>query len=129
MNCIVPIGGGNNNVNTNHGLIPASLHLRIAVAAHNQTDNTTPTHNTVREIAHPTNPIRISVKGELNTNNSKDSIPAPIDSKQPMRYVPQYSLREDLPSKAKYFLYFSILFITLTSLLVRYYQWWLTVYS
>jgi hypothetical protein len=31
--------------------------------------------------------------------------------------------------KAKYFLYFSILFITLTSLLVLHYQWWLTVDS
>ena len=129
MTGIVPNGGGNSTVIANQGLIPASLQRLIVVAIHNQQDSTLPTHNIAIEVIHPSNPIITIVKGKLSTNTIRANELVRPNRAQLIKYTPQYSLREALPAKAKYFLYFSILFITLTSLLILYYQWWLTIYS
>jgi len=129
MNGMRLSGVGNNIVTANQGLIPASLHLLTAVAIHIQNDNIAPTQIIASAEIHPTKPINTNVKGVLINAISAPSKPTNISNSTPIKYTPQYSLREALPSNAKYFLYFSILFITLTSLLVLYYQWWLTIYS
>ena len=116
MTGIVPNGGGNSTVIANQGLIPASLQRLIVVAIHNQQDSTLPTHNIAIEVIHPSNPIITIVKGKLSTNTIRANELVRPNRAQLIKYTPQYSLREALPAKAKYFLYFSILFITLTSL-------------
>ena len=126
---MVLIGGGSNIVSENHGLIPASLHRLTIDAAHNQNAIIQPIPNIHKLIAQPISPINITVSGELIKNTARANIVERTHNTHPIKNVPQYSLREALPSKTKYFLYFSILFITLTSLLNRYYQWWLTIYS
>ena len=120
---------GNSIVIANQELIPASLQRLTAVAIHIQNDNILPTQIIASAEIHPIKPINTNVKGVLINATIAPSKPTNINNSTPIKYTPQYSLREALPSKAKYFLYFSILFITLTSLLVRYYQWWLTIYS
>ena len=123
MTGIVPNGGGNSMVTANQGLIPASLHRLIVVAIHNQHDTTLPTHNIANEIIHPSNPITTIVKGKLSTNTIKANELVRPNKSQLIKYTPQYSLRVLVPVKAKYFLYCSNLFITLTSLLILRYQW------
>ena len=119
---IVPNGGGNSIVIANHGLIPASLHRLIVVDIHNQHDRTLPAQTIASEVIHPSNPITTIVKGKLSTNNIKASELVRPNKAQLIKYIPQYSLREAFPVKAKYFLYCSNLFITLTSLLILHYQ-------
>jgi len=119
---IVPKGGGNSTVIANQGFIPASLHRLIVVAIHNQHDSTLPTHNIASEVIHPNIPITTMVKGKLNTNSIKDNELVSPSKSQLIKYTPQYSLRVLVPVKAKYFLYCSNLFITLTSLLILHYQ-------
>ena len=129
MNGIKFNGVGKRIVIANQELIPASLQRLTAVAIHIQNENIAPTQIIASAEIHPIKPINTNVKGVLINATIAPSKPTNINNSTPIKYTPQYSLREALPSKAKYFLYFSILFITLTSLLVRYYQWWLTVYS
>ena len=129
MTGIVPNGGGNSMVTANQGLIPASLHRLIVVAIHNQHDSILPAQIIASDTIQPSIPIITTVKGKLSTNNIKASEVKSPNKSQLIKYTPQYSLREALPLKSKYFLYCSNLFITLTSLLVRYYQWSLTVDS
>ena len=119
---IVPKGGGNSTVIANQGLIPTSLHRLIVVAIHNQHDSTLPTHNIASEIIHPSSPITTIVKGKLSTNIIKANELVRPSKSQLIKYTPQYSLRVLVPVKAKYFLYCSNLFITLTSLLIPHYQ-------
>ena len=120
---IVPNGGGNNIVIANQGLIPASLQRLMVVAIHSQHDRTLPAQIIASEVIHPSNPITTIVKGKLSTNNIKASELVRPNKAQLIKYIPQYSLREAFPVKAKYFLYCSNLFITLTSLLILRYQW------
>ncbi len=122
MTGIVPNGGGNSMVIENQGLIPASLQRLIVVAIHNQHDNILPAHNIAREVIQPSIPITTIVKGKLNTNNIKANELVRPSRNQLIKYTPQYSLREAVPLKLKYFLYCSNLFITLTSLLILHYQ-------
>jgi hypothetical protein len=129
MNGIRLSGVGSNIVIANQELIPASLQRLTAVAIHIQNAKTAPAQIIISADTQPTKPINTSVNGALIRATTAPNNPTNISNNTPIKYTPQYSLREALPSKAKYFLYFSILFITLTSLLVRYYQWWLTVYS
>ena len=119
---IVPKGGGSNTVIENQGLIPASLQRLIVVAIHNQHDSTLPIHNIASEVIHPINPITTIVNGKLNTNTIKANELVRPNKSQLIKYTPQYSLRVLVPVKAKYFLYCSILFITLSSLLILHYQ-------
>jgi hypothetical protein len=122
MTGIVPNGGGNSIVIANQGLIPASLQRLIVVAIHSQHDNILPAQIIASDTIQPINPTNTTVKGKLNRNNRKDNELVSPSKAQLIKYTPQYSLREALPLKSKYFLYCSNLFITLTSLLVRYYQ-------
>ena len=119
---IVPKGGGNSTVIANQGLIPESLQRLIVVAIHNQHDSILPAHNIANEIIHPSIPITTIVKGKLSTNTIKANELVRPNKSQLIKYTPQYSLREAVPVKAKYFLYCSNLFITLTSLLIQHYQ-------
>jgi hypothetical protein len=123
MTGIVPNGGGNRIVIANQGLIPASLQRLIVVEIHNQHDSKLPAQIIASEVIQPSNPIITIVKGKLNTNNTKDRELVMPSKSQLIKYTPQYSLREALPLKSKYFLYCSILFITLTSLIILYYLW------
>ena len=116
-------------VTANQGLIPASLHRLIVVAIHNQHDSILPAQISASDTIQPSIPIITTVKGKLSTNNIKASEVKSPNKSQLIKYTPQYSLREALPLKSKYFLYCSNLFITLTSLLNLCYQLWLTVYS
>lgn len=120
---------GNSIVIANQELIPASLQRLTAVAIHIQNANIAPTQIIASAEIHPIKPISTNVKGVLINATIAPSRPTNINNSTPIKYTPQYSLREALPSKAKYFLYFSILFITLTSLLIQHYQSWLTVDS
>jgi len=122
MTGIVPNGGGNSIVIANQGLIPASLQRLIVVAIHSQHDSILPAQIIASDTIQPINPTNTTVKGKLNRNNRKDNELVSPSKAQLIKYTPQYSLREALPLKSKYFLYCSNLFITLTSLLVRYYQ-------
>lgn len=122
MTGIVPKGGGNSTVIANQGLIPASLQRLIVVAIHSQHDSILPAQIIASEIIHPSNPITTIVKGKLNTNIIKANELVRPNKSQLIKYTPQYSLREAVPVKAKYFLYCSNLFITLTSLLIQHYQ-------
>jgi hypothetical protein len=118
----VPKGGGNITVMANQGLIPASLQRLIVVATHSQHDSTLPTQIIASDIIQPSNPNKTMVKGKLSKNIIKATKLVRPSNAQLIRYTPQYSLREALPAKAKYFLYCSNLFITLTSLLILHYQ-------
>jgi hypothetical protein len=111
MTGIVPNGGGNTMVMANHGFIPASLHRLIVVAIHNQHDITLPAQIIASDTIQPSNPISTIVKGKLNTNKIKATELVRPNKAQLIKYTPQYSLREDVPVKAKYFLYCSSLFI------------------
>jgi hypothetical protein len=122
MTGIVPKGGGNNMVNANQEFMPASLHRLIVVAIHNQHDSMLPTQIIASDIIHPSNPNSTIVKGKLSTNKIKANVLVSPSKAQLIKYTPQYSLREAVPLKAKYFLYCSNLFITLTSLLNLYYR-------
>jgi len=122
MTGIVPKGGGNSTVVANHGLIPASLQRLIVVAIHSQHDSTLPEQIIASDIIQPSNPITTIVKGKLSKNTIKATELVIPSNAQLIRYTPQYSLREALPVKAKYFLYCSSLFITLSSLLILHYQ-------
>jgi len=116
MNGIKFNGVGKRIVMANQELIPASLQRLTAVAIHIQNANIPPTQIIASAEIHPIKPINTNVNGVLINAISAPSKPTNISNNTPIKYTPQYSLREALPSKAKYFLYFSILFITLTSL-------------
>ena len=73
-------------------------------------------------LSNPMIPITMIVKGKLNTNIIKANELVRLNKSQLIKYTPQYSLRVLVPVKAKYFLYCSNLFITLTSLLIQHYQ-------
>ena len=122
MTGIVPKGGGNRIVIANQGLMPASLQRLTVVAIHIQHDSILPAHSIASDVIHPSIPITTIVKGKLNTNNIKASAVVRPNKAQLIKYTPQYSLREAVPVKEKYFLYCSNLFITLTSLLILHYQ-------
>ena len=122
MTGIVPNGGGNTMVIANHGLMPASLQRLIVVAIHSQHDSILPAQIIASDTIQPSNPISTIVKGKLNTNKIKATELVRPSKSQLIKYTPQYSLRVLVPVKAKYFLYCSNLFITLTSLLIPHYQ-------
>ena len=111
MTGIVPKGGGNTMVIANHGLIPASLQRLIVVAIHSQHDSTLPAQIIASDTIQPSNPTRTIVKGKLNTNKIKANELVRPNKAQLIKYTPQYSLRDDVPVKSKYFLYCSSLFI------------------
>ena len=97
-------------VPANQGLIPASRH-RLAVVASTAHDNaTTPTKINNPPTTDPSSPPKVNIIPTINIGTN---------SKYEIILTPQYSLRVAFPVKKKYF---SILFITLTSLLIQHYQ-------
>ncbi len=98
---IVPNGGGNSIVIANQGLIPASLQRLTVVAIHSQHDSTLPAQITASDTIQPIIPITTIVKGKLNTNKIKATELVRPSKSQLIKYTPQYSLRDDVPVKAK----------------------------
>ena len=101
---------GINIVPANHGLMPASRHRLAVVASTAHANAITPPTINNPPTTEPTRPPMVNIMPTINIGSN---------SKYEMILTPQYSLRVAVPVKKKYF---SILFITLTSLLIQHYQ-------
>jgi len=100
-------------VPANQGLMPASRQRLTVVAITAHVNATTPPKINNPPTTDPSRPPIVNIKPTISIG---------INSKYDMILTPQYSLREAVPIKAKYFLYCSNLRITLSSLLILHYQ-------